>query len=78
MQSIFNISVLAILIFTSSFAGIINVPADQSTIQAGINAAINGDTILVADGTYIENINYIGKAITVSSQYVMDGDTNHI
>jgi len=45
----------------------INVPGDQPTIQAAINAASNGDTVLVADGIYVENINFTGKAITVTS-----------
>jgi YD repeat-containing protein len=45
----------------------IHVPADQATIQAAINAANNGDTVLVSDGTYQENINFNGKAITLSS-----------
>jgi len=61
-----------------SVAQIIHVPADQPTIQAGINAASNGDSVLVADGTYLENINFMGKAITVASHFIMDGDTNHI
>ena len=45
----------------------IHVPVDQPTIQSGINAAKDGDTVLVGPGTYRETINFNGKAITVTS-----------
>ena len=46
----------------------IRVPADQPTIQSAINVAAFGDTVLVAPGTYVENINFGGKAISVRSE----------
>ena len=58
---------------------IIHVPSDQPTIQAGIDAAVDENSIWVAPGTYMENINFLGKAITLQSeegadQTIIDGD----
>ncbi|NIT55921.1 MAG: hypothetical protein GWN00_06695, partial [Aliifodinibius sp.] len=72
------ISFPIIIATLSIYAGIVNVPGDEVSIQGGINAAVSGDTVLVADSTYYENINFEGKSITVASHYIMDEDTNHI
>jgi len=50
-----------------SYSATIEVPKDYSTIQAAIDAAVSDDTVLVAPGTYVENINFRGKAITLTS-----------
>ena len=38
-----------------------------ATIQKGIQMAGSGDTILVWPGLYVEDLNFLGKAITVKS-----------
>jgi hypothetical protein len=43
----------------------IQVPAEQPTIQQGIDVAIAGDRVLVAPGTYVEHIDFRGKDIQV-------------
>jgi hypothetical protein len=45
----------------------IRVPADEPTIQSAIDAAKNGDRVAVSPGVYAENLDFLGKAITVAS-----------
>src|SRR5262245_13327611 len=59
---------MSVVLFANPlFAGTIGVPIDQSTIQSAITAATNGDTILVAPGTYSEAVDFLGKSLTLQS-----------
>ena len=59
-------------------AEIIVIPRDYPTIQEGIDAASEGDTVLVKPGLYEENISLSGANIILASLYLTTGDTTSI
>lgn len=65
---------LAALLFTALGAGAataqstLRVPADFSTIQGALDSAADGDTVLVAPGTYLETVDLLGKAVLLRSE----------
>ena len=59
--------------------GIINIPGEQPTIQAGLDAARTGDTVRVDDGTYYENLVWPGvdgiklQSVNGAERTIIDG-----
>ena len=48
------------------------------TIQEGIDASADSDTVLTYSGTYYENIDFSGKNITIASLYLTTGNEEYI
>jgi len=67
VAKIFSFLLFAACCLSASAQRTIQVPADYTKIQDAIGAAVDGDTVLIAPGTYYENLDFSGKAITVTS-----------
>lgn len=71
--------IIASLLFAISlYASVINVPADQATIQGGLDNAGVGDTIMVQAGIYYENLiwpvsNFVTLIGSGSQGCIIDG-----
>ena len=82
MRTITFLIAVMMIVCTVTYATIINVPGDYIIIQAGLNAATQGDTVLVQPGTYQENIFWTAvssiKLFSAgdSSNTIIDGDGN--
>ncbi|MDE0959890.1 MAG: right-handed parallel beta-helix repeat-containing protein [Planctomycetota bacterium] len=72
------IAILCLPASTGLIAADLHVPAQFSTIQSAIDASNLLDTVLVAPGTYFENLTFAGKSIALRStggaaQTIIDG-----
>ncbi len=71
MKRVILLLTAAYLLIPSTKAATLRVPSQYWRIQAAINASVNGDTVLVADGVYAgsgnKNLDFSGKAIVVMS-----------
>ncbi len=74
--------IIFLLISHTLFSQIITVKQDGTgdftTIQEGINASVDGDTVLVYPGIYFENILYGGKEIILASLYLTTQDKSYV
>ena len=70
--------IIFMILMIGAFAETIYIPEDYATIQEGINASEDGDEIIVSPGTYVENINFEGKAVILGSLFYTTQDTSYI
>ena len=61
-----------ILLFSDILEVDIDGSCEYQLIQEAINASADGDTVLVHQGRYYENINLNGHKITLASLYAID------
>lgn len=72
IMRIFSAFILTLLAADLLSAGVVHVPGDQPTIQAGIDFAASGDTVLVSDDVYTgegnRDIDFGGRVVVLKSE----------
>jgi hypothetical protein len=61
-----------------SHAATLQVPADYPTIQAAVDAAVDGDTVQIAPGVYKENVIARNKSVNIIAPKGVTGSENDI
>lgn len=75
----FTFCLLAVILAGVIHARVLHVPSVYPTIQQAIEASVPGDTVLVAEGLYYGQVNFLGKKpLLVTSHYLLDADSTHI
>ncbi len=54
------------------------VPDSYGSIQSAIDACVHHDTVVVANGTYHENVNFRGKNIVVGSEFLFTSNRQDV
>lgn len=67
-------TIMVMLCVSTISAATLWVPLDYPTIQRAIDESHDGDVVIVSPGRYLENINFLGKAIVVRGTNPLDSE----
>lgn len=68
MRTVLSLILSVFMIQATALADTLFVPSQYSSIQEAVNAASNGDDIIVDAGTYWESINTNGTSVNIIGQ----------
>lgn len=80
------IIILSLIIISSQFSALHSTlwevkqdgTGDFNTIQNAVNSAVDGDSILVHPGRYLETVNYLEKSLSIFSLAITTGDNSYV
>ncbi|MFA7331198.1 MAG: hypothetical protein WC326_09000 [Candidatus Delongbacteria bacterium] len=77
-MSRFPQGLLVLLFWVGAAQGLIRVPQDVDSLQSAIDLAMEGDTVLVAPGTWTERVHIPSGTLCLASNYIFSGDSTDI